>query len=106
MVIRADWSDARAGRLQQGGVSGRARRLQRAGDAFELSPVHGNGPFVCLQRFAICMGDSRRNMFRWRDRQTLPPLMGTQAALKACPEWEHIPCDSFELVFQALSQVS
>ena len=35
-----------------------------------------------------------------------PLSVGTQAALKACPEWEHIPCDSFELVFQALSQVS
>ena len=37
--------------------------------------------------------------------QGVPGAYSEQAALKACPEWNHIPCESFELVFQALSQV-
>lgn len=37
--------------------------------------------------------------------QGVPGAYSEQAALKACPEWSHIPCESFELVFQALSQV-
>ena len=36
--------------------------------------------------------------------QGVPGAYSEQAALKACPEWSHTPCESFELVFQALSQ--
>ena len=47
-------------------------------------------------------GQSVANMVAY---QGVPGAYSEQAALKACPEWSHIPCESFELVFQALSQV-
>ena len=38
--------------------------------------------------------------------QGVPGAYSESAALKACPGWEPLPCEQFEVAFQALSQVS
>lgn len=37
--------------------------------------------------------------------QGVPGAYSEGAALKACPGWEPLPCEQFEVAFQALSQV-
>ena len=37
--------------------------------------------------------------------QGVPGAYSEMAALKACPDWEPLPCEQFEVAFQALSQV-
>ena len=37
--------------------------------------------------------------------QGVPGAYSESAALKACPGWEPLPCEQFEVAFQALSQV-
>jgi hypothetical protein len=37
--------------------------------------------------------------------QGVPGAYSEMAALKACPGWEPLPCEQFEVAFQAISQV-
>ena len=41
-----------------------------------------------------------------RHTQGVPGAYSEMAALKACPGWEPLPCEQFEVAFQALSQAS
>lgn len=83
------------------------RRKQNAAQAAALPPLRPSAirPHRTAAEILTCLACLVPGPLSRQLLQGVPGAYSEMAALKACPGWEPLPCEQFEVAFQALSQV-